>query len=67
MSNVRGTTKRNDGVFIVYPDRRFVPANTIFKWYCDAVANGEAAAGCTTLAQQAEALHQTGIITLRRT
>jgi hypothetical protein len=51
----------------VWPERRLVPADTIARWYTDAVANQEIAPPFTeNVLEQAIALHDAGIITMQR-
>ncbi len=61
-----------DGLFIVWPEKRFVPRATIETWYADAVANGDVKGELTpnqgnphfTLRLMGAELDDAGIITL---
>ena len=56
-----------DGVRIIWPERRFVSAEQIESWFADAVANNEIAPdrlSVKTIREKAEALDDTGMITL---
>ena len=55
--------------YIVWPEKRNVPAKQIETWFSDAVANGEFngyldPTEITTVEQKAKALHSLGHITL---
>ena len=53
--------------FIIYPEKRWVPAKQIASWYADAIANKEIDTlrfpHCRTIAEMAAALDDAGIIT----
>ncbi len=59
----------NDGVMIVWPERRWVSAKQIASWFADGVANNEIDPeylDAKTTQEMAAALSDAGMITLGR-
>ncbi len=55
--------QREDGRWIIYPETRFVSADTLRMWYSDGLANGEVITGATTLDEMCAALADAGFVT----
>lgn len=58
-----------NGLYIIWPEKRFVPAETIYSWFCDAVHDQEIAeeyllTSKDDVLQQGMALEDAGWITL---
>jgi len=51
-------------VFTIWPERKWISEGKIRSLYKDAVANGQCDDGKTTMMDQAQELHQAGLITL---